>query len=278
MAAIGRTYWNGKISVGIFSFPVRAVSLNNSDYKPELHLSHEKCSARLEQNYVCTKCHNAVGWNEMGRIAEFEGKEIPLSYKELMFTNPNALKTISIQKIVDYAELPKKIFLHIEQSYPLVKMEDDDGKAWKLFYSTLKSLNKVAIGSVVMRKTSDQKICLISAMDNSLILQILSYPLQIKHSILEEVGQMLDTIPVSEEESKMAEMLINSLVSPFVWDDFASIKDDKTARITSLIQKKAEGTSVSLEPPTEEKSEKSKQDLLEQLKAAIVVIKDKEKK
>jgi len=274
---IGHTLWKGNIGIGLFTFPVRIASVSNKS-GVQLHYSHDEDSGKLTQKYFCKKCGNEVSYGEMGRWTKVDsGKEVFLSYDDIKSANPDSSKKIDIIKITDADNIPSKMWLHLDKTYPILNDEtNSDGKALKVFWQSMKEINAVAIGTIVLRKTGNEKVALIVANNEGLLLHTLSYANEIKHSLLEEAKSFLDTIEVTKDEIELGKNLLNSLKGGFSWGDYSQIKDEKASLINNLIAQKTEG--VVIEPTKEKKEKKNNDPLFEQLRKAVVEARKGEEK
>jgi Ku protein len=255
------TVWKGNFQVSLVSVPIRLVSIENRDYLPYLHYSHDKCKSRVDTVRRCKECGEEIKWNEMGRITD---SGVYISPSELNMTHDNN-KVVEIENIFSYNELPQDIFLHIEKSYLVVNDPKLDSKPYKLLWKVLSEDSLACMGTITLKSTSNEKVCMISANEDGMFLQILSYYDQIKHDAIKEGRLNLEDIKLSKEEISVGKKLIRSLEMPSLdVNKFKKLEDRKRERLLNLVNN---GAKPSVSKVT--KKAVLKPDLLEQLKASV---------
>ena len=75
---MARSIWNGVISFGMVSIPVRLTTAVTSK-DVSFHQLHEKCGSRLKQQRYCPVCERTVEFNEVDRGYEYaKGQHVVL--------------------------------------------------------------------------------------------------------------------------------------------------------------------------------------------------------
>jgi len=144
-----RALWTGSLSFGLVNVPVQLVSgARDLDY--HFHQLHEPDKARIEQRRFCSKEDEEVGWEEVARSYDLDGKQVVLTDEELGSVEPRKTRTIEIEAFVDLAEVDPIYFDH---PYFLVPAGDSDGtlRAYRLLVEVMGKQERVALGRFVMR-------------------------------------------------------------------------------------------------------------------------------
>ncbi|RLC34630.1 hypothetical protein DRH14_02445 [Candidatus Shapirobacteria bacterium] len=268
------TLWRGNIQISLINVPVRLVSLENAGYKPDLHLCHETDGGRVKQRYICEKCGKNVSWSEMARITK-DG--VVVTKEELRSITPESYKNVRIEHIFEKNSIPADMLLHVEKTYLITTDEKQDAKPYKLLWEVLKKRNLVAMGTICLKSNSPEKICLITANENGLFLQMLSYADEIRHDEIKKQRETLEEIEVSGREVELAEKLFEELsTDAFDFSVFAKMEDKRTKNLKELIASKKSG--IKIEKKEEKKDNESEEEpLFEQLKRAVEEARKKKK-
>ncbi|HDN90894.1 MAG TPA: hypothetical protein ENG56_00865 [Candidatus Aenigmarchaeota archaeon] len=100
-------------------------------------------------------------------------------------------------------------------------------------------------------------------------MHILHYLSEVKP--IEELPELKNLVVVSEEELKLAQMLIQKLSGEF---DISKFKDHYTEKLKELIKAKLEGREIAVK---EEEKEELAKSLVEALKSSLEMVEKKEK-
>lgn len=146
---MARALWSGSLSFGLVNVPVQLVSgVRDLDY--HFHELHEKDKAPIELRRYCSKENREVGWEEVGRGYDLDGKQVVLTDEELASVQPRKTRTIEIEAFVDLAEVDPVYFDH---PYFLTPSGDSEGtlRAYRLLVETMANQDRVALGRFVLR-------------------------------------------------------------------------------------------------------------------------------
>ena len=153
---------------------------------------------------------------------------------------PKGSHEIEIEEFVDLDDIDP---LYFEQPYYLVPDKRGE-KPYALLVDAMQSLNKVAIGRVVMR--SKERLVAIRPIDGALCVETMRYA--------DEVVPVHDLVPetdaeLSEKERTMARQLVESLAA----EGFEPEKyhDQYREQLLDLIARKESGAEIVAEPQTE---------------------------
>ena len=170
-ALMARPLWSGALSFGLVNVPVQLVSAaRDLDY--HFHQLHAKDKRRIEQRRYCSKEDVEVGWEEVARSYDLDGKQVVLSDEELGSVEPRKTRTIEIEAFVPAAEVDPIYFDH---PYFLVPAGEAEGtlRAYRLLVEVMDREERVAIGRFVMR--TKEYLAAIRVRDGALALSTMRF-------------------------------------------------------------------------------------------------------
>jgi DNA end-binding protein Ku len=144
-----RALWNGSISFGLVSIPVRLYSGSNPRAGIDLDMLHKEDHSPIRFARICRKDGEEVPWDDIVKGYEYrDGDYIVLTQKELDELDAKKTQTIDILQFVDEDEVDIRYF---EKPYYL---ESDKGgdKAYALLRAALKKSGKLAVARFVMHE------------------------------------------------------------------------------------------------------------------------------
>ena len=177
--------------------------------------------------------------------------------EELEALDPKKTRTIDIEDFVDLDEIDP---LYYEHPYYLVP-DTGAAKAYRLLLDALRDTNKVAIARVVLR--SKEYLTAIRPAGDVLTMETMLFADELVPS------DRLDELPdddtrATDRELAMARQLIESQATEF---DPSKYRDEYRERVLDLIERKAQGEDVSVQPDVEEPTEVP--DLMAALEASL---------
>lgn len=238
---MARPMWNGSISFGLVNVPVK---MFNSVKKKTLHFNQLRASdgCRIRLKKVCSADGTEVESEDIIRGYEISPERyVTVTDEELQVLNPKTTRSIDIEDFVSLEEIDPVYF---EQSYYLVP-DKGAAKAYSLLFAAMKKTNKIAIARIVMR--NKQYLAAIRPAGRALSLATMYFADEIVSQ--NDLEALPADIEPSERELIMAEQLITSLSAPFEPEKY---KDEYREKVLDLIEKKAEGQTVTLQPAAPE--------------------------
>src|ERR1043165_2770108 len=232
--------WTGAISFGLVQVPVKLVGATKSK-DVSFNQLEKGTGARIRYRKVSDKTGDEVTSDNIERVYEVsKGKYVIVEQSEIDTLRPKGSHEIDIEEFVDLDEIDP---LYFEQPYYLVP----DQKAetpYALLVDAMTSMNKVAIGRVIMR--SKERLVAIRPIEGALVVETMRYA--------DEVMPVHDVVPdtevkLSEKERTMARQLVESLAA----EGFEPEKYHAQSReqLLDLIARKESGADIVAEPQTE---------------------------
>ncbi|QTZ95332.1 Ku protein [Streptomyces auratus] len=225
-----RSIWNGSISFGLVTIPVKTYSATDRTSSVSFVRIHEKDGAPVQYRKICELDGNEVPNEEVGKGYQPPGDDtiVPITDDDLSRLPMPTAKTLSILSFVDPTEIDP---FQMDKSYYLAPNGASAAKPYTLLREALEHHRKVAIGKVAMR--GRESLAMLRAHDGALVMHQLLWPDQIRPAT--EV--VPDDVEIRENEMTLAETLMDSLGEL----DPAELHDDYREAVEELVAAKLEG-------------------------------------
>ena len=249
------------ITFGMVAIPIAMYSATQDN---DIHFNqlHKEDNSRIRYKKTCAHCGKELKPEDIVRGYEYdEGKYVVITDEEIESIKTEKEKSI---QILHFAQLNQISPVYYNKTYQAIP-EPGGEKAFELLRSALMAEQKIAIGKAVIG-TKDTLMAIIPREDG-IIIATMFYADEIK-----ELQKPYSKPKVSEQESKMARLLINSMDTPF---NPAMYKDEYQEKLRMLIESKISGKEVvaaKTEGPTKVI------DLMEALKASVEKAKKEKEK
>lgn len=255
-----RSIWNGVISFGMVSIPVKLYTATE-DKDISFNLLHKECGTRLKQLRWCPFHEKAVEWGEIARGYEYSKDEYVVMTDEDFEKLPLPSKqTVELTAFVDAEQIDP---IYYQRTYYL-EPEQKGVKPYALLMKALKEKGLTGLAKIAIR--NKEQLCALRPMDGTLVIETLYYPDEIREAPSEI---SLDDVKVSPAEMKMAEALIELLADDFKPEEY---KDEYREVLQQVIDAKLDG--VEVEAPEVARPAKVT-DLMSALKASVAAAKKK---
>ena len=258
---MARAIWTGAISFGLVNVPVKLYSAT-SPKSVRFHQLSSKTGARIKQKRVDSSTGEEVPFEEIVKGYELTpDKYVVIEPAELDALDPKATKTIDIEDFVDLEEIDP---IYYDHSY-YVAPTPGGAKPYRLLLDAMREAGKVGIGRFVLR--SKQQLVALRPTGNVLTLSTMLFGDEVlSPDRLDELDAVSES-QASERELAMAQQLIDSLSSDF---DPAKYSDDYRERVIALIERKAAGEEIAIQPEAEEPE--AAPDLMAALEASLAAV------
>ncbi|MFF8784556.1 Ku protein [Streptomyces sp. NPDC015125] len=225
-----RSIWNGSISFGLVTIPVKTYSATDRSSSVSFVRIHDKDGAQIQYRKICELDSEEVPNEEVGKGYQAPGDEtvVPITDDDLSQLPMPAAKTLSILSFVDPAEIDP---LQMDKAYYLGPNGASAAKPYTLLREALEHHRKVAVGRVAMR--GRESLAMLRAYDQAIVMHTLLWPDQIRPA----TGVAPDDVDLRENELTLAETLMDSLGEL----DPAELHDDYREAVEELVAAKVEG-------------------------------------
>ena len=256
-----RPLWSGSISFGLVNIPIRLYpAVKAKDVR--FHLLHEKDKSRIQEKLFCPVDNEEISRQETVKGYEIgKGQYVVVSQEEINSLAPKASRTIELLNVTDIQRIDPMYF---DRPFYLMP-EERAAKAYYLLLEALQNARKGAIAKFVMR--NKEYMGAIRPIKNVLYLETLRFADEIV-TANDLKGTMPAAPTLREAEVKMASQLLESLEEPF---DPAKLHDDYREGLLNLIQRKAEGEEIVVQPEVETEAPQVI-DLMEALKKSVAEV------
>jgi len=169
-----QSIWNGVISFGMVSIPVKLYTATESK-DVSFNLLHKECRSRLKQLRWCPTHEREVPWDEVVRGYEYtKGQYVVLDDEDLESLPLASTHTIDLSAFVRLDEIDA---IYYERSYYLEP--DEVGlKPFALLMQALRKSHRVAVGKIALR--SKEHLCTLRPHNGALVLETMFYADEIR--------------------------------------------------------------------------------------------------
>ncbi|MFD3975703.1 Ku protein [Streptomyces cyaneofuscatus] len=232
-----RSIWNGAISFGLVSIPIKLVNATESHsiHFRQIHLAD---GGRIRYRKVCELDEEEVSGGEIGKAYEdADGTMIPITDEDLAQLPLPTAKTIEIVAFVPADEIDP---LQMDAAYYLSANGVPAAKPYTLLREALKRSNKVAVAKYALR--GRERLGMLRVVDDVIAMHGLLWPDEIRAP--EGVAPDSD-VTVRDAELDLADALMDTLGEV----DMDSLHDDYREAVEELIAAKASGEAVAPSEP-----------------------------
>ena len=249
-----RSIWNGTITFGLVSIPVKLYS-GSQDRKLDLDMLDKHDLGRIRYRRVNENTGKEVEWKDIVKgFKKDDDSYIVLEDEDFEQANLKKSRTIDIEQFIKESEVADVLY---KKPY-FLEPQKEGGKSYNLLRNALKKTKKLGVATFVMRQK--EHLSLIGVYKNALVLYIIRFADEIRNT--EELD--LPDTKVSKKEVDMALSLIDQYTEPF---DFERFKDIYIEQLMKIIKAKSSGKK-SKKQKYESKPTAAK-DLMSQLKASL---------
>jgi DNA end-binding protein Ku len=254
-----RAIWTGAISFGLVSVPVKLYSA--VDRKTvRFHQLSGKTKARVNQKRVDPQTGEEVPYQEIVKGFEIApDRYVVIEPAELDSLQPQKTKTIEIEDFVELSQIDPIFYDHPYYLAP----GPGGAKPYRLLLEAMRETNRVAIARVVIR--SKEALVAVRPMGDVLAMATMLFADEVLPA--ERIDELPDATAVktSKRELDVAKQLVDSLAGDF---EPGRYRDSYREEVLALIERKAEGKEIAIQPPSEEPSAPVP-DLMSALKASL---------
>lgn len=248
-----RSIWNGSISFGLVSIPVKLFS-GSEDRRLDLDMLDRRDKARIRYKRVNEKTGKEVAWEDIVKGFLKDEDYVVLEKEDFELANLKKSKTIDIDQFIETNEVADVLF---KKPY-FLEPQKEGGKSYNLLRDALKKTKKLGVATFVMRQK--EHLSLLGVYKNALVLHVIRFQDEIRDPGLLE----LPSDKVSKKEVDMAISLIDQYTETF---EFTKFKDIYNDQLIKIINNKTSGKTVKREEFKDQPT--LADDLMAKLKASL---------
>jgi len=260
-----RSIWTGAISFGLVTVPVKLYSAVNRK-TVRFHQLSSKSGVRIAQKRVDPQSGEEVPYEDIVKGYELApDRYVVIEPAELDTLQPKKTKTIEIEDFVELSQIDPIFYDHPYYLAP----GPGGAKPYRLLLEAMAQTEKVAIARVVIR--SKEQLVAIRAMGDVLEMATMLFADEVAApERLDELPDPKD-VKTTKREVEIAKQLIGSLAGDFQPEKY---HDTYRADVLALIERKAEGKKIAVQPEAEEASAPAP-DLMSALKASLQAVRER---
>jgi DNA end-binding protein Ku len=267
LAFMARSIWTGAISFGLVTVPVRLYSAVNRK-TVRFHQLSGKSGVRISQKRVDPSTGDEVAYEDIVKGFELTpDRYVIIEPGELETLQPKKTKTIEIEDFVELSDIDP---IYYDHPYYLAP-GTGGAKPYRLLVEAMRETDRVAIARVVIR--SKEALVALRPMDDHVLgMSTMLFPDEVVDpDSIDEISATGD-VEVTKRELDIAKQLVESLAGPF---DSAKYHDTYRQEVLDLIERKAAGEEIAVQPTVDE-DEEPVPDLMAALKASLDAVRDKD--
>ncbi|MGW3659036.1 non-homologous end joining protein Ku [Streptomyces sp. NPDC005151] len=227
-----RSIWNGAISFGLVSIPIKLVNATES-HSISFRQIHLADGGRIRYRKVCEVDEQEVTAAEIGKgYEDADGSIIPITDEDLGSLPLPTAKTIEIVAFVPATEIDP---LQMDTAYYLSANGVPAAKPYTLLREALKRSRKVAVAKYALR--GRERLGMLRVVDDVIAMHGLLWPDEIRAT--DGVAPETD-VTVREAELDLADALMATLGEV----DMDTLHDDYREAVEALIASKASGEAL----------------------------------
>ncbi|WP_406145968.1 Ku protein [Streptomyces sp. NBC_01012] len=233
-----RSIWNGSISFGLVSIPVKLMNATEN-HSISFRQIHTEDGGRIRYRKVCELDEEEVPASETVKAYEdADGTVIPVTDEDLASLPLPTAKTIEIEGFVPASAIDP---LQLDSAYYLSANGVPAAKPYALLREALRRSGKVAVAKYALR--GRERLGMLRVADDVIAMHGLLWPDEIRapEGVAPEAG-----VKVRDAELDLADALMNTLGDA----DMDALHDDYREAVEELVAAKAAG-----EPVAEEEAE-----------------------
>jgi DNA end-binding protein Ku len=256
-----RSIWNGAISFGLVSIPIKLVNATES-HSVSFRQVHLDDGGRIRYRKFCEVEDREVTTGEIGKAYEdADGTLIPVTDEDLASLPIPTARTIEIVAFVPAERIDP---LQMDTAYYLAASGVPATKPYVLLREALKRSRKVAVAKFALR--GRERLGMLRVVDDVIAMHGLLWPDEIRST--QEVAPDA-SVTVRDKELDLADALMDTLGEV----DLSELHDDYREALEELIAAKASGE-IPAAPPAAERPGGKVLDLMAALEKSVRAAKE----
>ena len=254
---MARSIWTGTISFGLVTVPVKMYSAV-SKKTVRFHQLNKATGSRIAMRRGDPTTGEEVPYEDIVKGYELSpDRYVVIEPDELEALDPVKTKTIDIVDFVDLAQIDPIFYDHPYYLAP----GPGGAKPYKLLLEAMRETNRVGIAKVVIR--SKEQLVALRPMEGD-VLGMATMVFADEVIDPKRLDDLPDDLAVDDRELAIAKQLVESLAADF---DPARYEDTHRAQVLDLVERKAAGEEIAVQPQMEEAAPVP--DLMAALKASL---------
>ncbi len=253
---MARALWKGSISFGLVNIPIELHTAVRN-HRPKFRMLHAKDKSPVKFERVCIKDGHPVAWEDLVKGYEYQkGRFIVITKEDFQAAALEKTRTVDIIDFVNADEIDDRFF---ETPYYLVPTKGGE-RAYSLLREAIRDSERIGIAKFILRDA--QHLAAVEVIQDAIVLTVMRFA----DELVDVKGFDFPSAEgVRKAELDMAKALVNSLAA--AWDP-SKYTDQYRENLLRIIQSKAKGEEVELEPSAEPRQAEVV-DLMERLRRSL---------
>ena len=252
-----RANWKGFLRLSLVTCPVALYPATSDSEKISFNQLNRKTGHRIKYAKVDADTGEEVANEDIVKGYKVDTDTfVEVTKEELENVAPESTRTIEIDEFVDRTEIDPRYLIRPYYLRPDGKVGHD---AFAVIRETIRSMNKVAIGRVVL--TNREHIIALEPLDKGLMGTLLRYPYEVRPA--EEYFDEIQDVKVTKDMLDLAKHIVNQKAGRFEPEKF---EDQYETALVDLINKKRSGKPIT---PKERPRGENVVDLMDALRKSI---------
>ena len=252
-----RANWKGFLRLSLVTCPVALYPATSESEKISFNQLNKQTGHRIKYLKVDADTGEEVANEDIVKGYALDKETfIEVSKEELENVALESTRTIDIDEFVDKAEIDPRYLIRPYYLCPDGKVGHD---AFAVIRETLREMNKVAIGRVVL--TNREHIIALEPMEKGLVGTLLRYPYEVRSEA--EYFDDIQDVKVTKDMLDLAKHIVNQKSGTFEPDKF---EDQYETALLDLINQKRAGKPIA---PKERPRGENVVDLMEALRRSV---------
>src|SRR5215813_13890938 len=252
-----RANWKGFLRLSLVTCPVALYPATSDTEKVSFNQINKKTGHRIKYSKVDAETGEEVANEDIVKGYKVDTDTyIEVSKEELDDIALESTHTIEIDEFVPKAEIDSRYLIRPYYLVPDGKVGHD---AFAVIRETIRSMNKVAIGRVVL--TNREHIVALEPLDQGLMGTLLRYPYEVRNE--QEYFDEIQDVKITKDMLDLAKHIVNQKSGRFEPDKF---EDQYETALIDLINQKRAGKPIT---PKERPRGENVVDLMEALRRSV---------
>jgi DNA end-binding protein Ku len=258
-----RTIWNGSISFGLVNIPI-GLALATQRNDVAFRTLHRECGTPIKQKRWCPHHEREVEAEELVKGWEVaKGEFVIVEEADLESVALTRSQSIDILRFVKLEDVDP---IYFDRTYYLAPAAADaQRRPYVLLLRAMQETGMAAVGKFVL--WGKENLCLIRAQEDTLAMELLFYAEDVRSKA--EIEEAVEAVDVRDQELKLAEQVIDSLVGEWSPEDF---ENEYRNDLKAMLDAKLAGEKITRPEPA---PETPVIDLMEALRRSVAEVQDK---
>ncbi|CCE11853.1 conserved hypothetical protein [Bradyrhizobium sp. STM 3843] len=235
-----RANWKGFLRLSLVTCPVALYPATSESEKVSFNQINRKTGHRIKYSKVDAETGDEVASEDIVKGYKVDTDTyIEVTKDELDDIALESTHTIEIDEFVPRSEIDSRYLIRPYYLVPDGKVGHD---AFAVIRETIRSMNKVAIGRIVL--TNREHIVALEPLDKGLMGTLLRYPYEVRNE--REYFDDIQDVKITKEMLDLAQHIVEKKSADFEPDKF---EDHYEAALIDLINKKRSGVTIAAKAP-----------------------------